>query len=412
MHNKIKILFIGEAVSLAHISRPLVLADSLDKNVYELTFACDPIYQKFVNQYTGIAYVPLKSIAPEAFMKSLYYGKTIYTQKTLHNYVKDDVALINSVNPDLIIGDFRVSLSISANICKKPFFALSNAHWSPYSENSYVAPETIYNKFFGDSLSGFVFKYTYPMVFKLQAKPFNEVAKFYGQDTVSDIRDMYTRGGKVLYLDPSEMIHMSTLPLHHHFLGPIIYSPKINEPIWLKDLKNSPNNIYATFGSSGLASMLPTVCKSILEAKCNAVITTANRVKVPENAKIKQADFLPGELVLEHSLLAICNGGSATVYQALSKGVPVIGIPQNLDQFLTMQTIEKNKLGIMLRPGQANAKTIKTGIEQILNDKTYTQNAQNSKHLFQNSSTLQRFHVLLSEFFRHELQNQFFKNVS
>lgn len=144
MHNKIKILFIGEAVSLAHISRPLVLADSLDKNVYELTFACDPIYQKFVNQYTGIAYVPLKSIAPEAFMKSLYYGKTIYTQKTLHNYVKDDVALINSVNPDLIIGDFRVSLSISANICKKPFFALSNAHWSPYSENSYVAPETIY----------------------------------------------------------------------------------------------------------------------------------------------------------------------------------------------------------------------------------------------------------------------------
>lgn len=412
MHNKIKILFIGEAVSLAHISRPLVLASSLDQNIYDLTFACDPIYQKFVNQYPGIAYVPLKSIAPEAFMKSLYYGKTIYNQKTLHDYVKNDVSLINSINPDLVIGDFRVSLSISATICQKPFFTLTNAHWSPFADNTYVSPETIYNKIFGVTLSGFVFKHTYSMLFKQQAKPFNEVAKFYGQETVKDIREMYTRGGKVLYLDPSDLISMKSLPMNHHFLGPIIYSPKINEPIWLNDLKNCPRNIYATFGSSGMASLLPTVCKSILNAKCNAVITTANRVRIPEHVSIKQADFLPGELVLEHSILAICNGGSATVYQALSKGVPVIGIPQNMDQFLTMQIIEKNKLGIMLRPGHASVNNIKNAIDHILQDKEYTQNAQNSKHLFQNSATLKRFHLLLNEFFKLKLQKRFFKNVS
>jgi UDP:flavonoid glycosyltransferase YjiC (YdhE family) len=412
MHNKIKILFIGEAVSLAHISRPLVLANSLDKNIYELTFACDPIYKKFVNQYPEITYVPLTSISPEAFMKSLYYGKTIYDQKTLHSYVKDDVSLINAINPDLVIGDFRVSLSISANICQKPFFALANAHWSPFADNNFVSPETIYNKIFGLPISNFVFKHTYPMLFKQQAKPFNAVAKAYGQETAIDIREMYTRGGKVLYLDPSELINMKSLPINHHFLGPIIYSPKINEPIWLNDLKNSSRNIYATFGSSGMAHLLPTVCQSIIETKCNAVITTANRVTIPEHANIKQADYLPGELVLENSIMAICNGGSATVYQALSKGVPVIGIPQNMDQFLTMQIIEKNKLGIMLRPNQASEKNISKAINQILQDKTYTQNAQKSKNLFQNNATMKRFHMLLNEFFHLESQKRFFKNVS
>lgn len=412
MRSKIKILFIGEAVSLAHISRPLVLANSLDRNIYDLTFACDPIYKKFVAQYADIAYVPLKSISPEAFMKSLYYGKTIYDQKTLHNYVKEDVNLINDINPDLVIGDFRVSLSISANICKKPFFALSNAHWSPFADNNFVSPETIYNKIFGLPISNFVFKHTYPMLFKQQAKPFNAVAKFYGQETVNDIREMYTRGGKVLYLDPADLIQMKSMPINHHFLGPIIYSPKINEPIWLKDLKNRSKNIYATFGSSGMASLLPTVCQSILDAKCDAVITTANRVTIPEHANIKQADFLPGESVLEHSILAICNGGSATVYQALSKGVPVIGIPQNMDQFLTMQIIEKNGLGIMLRPNQANVKNISKAINKILQDKTYSQNAQNSKSQFQNSATMSRFHLLLNDFFHLELQKMFSKKVS
>ena len=78
MKNKRKILFFGEAVSLAHVARPLVLAEALSKQGYEIFFACDPIYKRFIDQYPKLKYIPIKSISPEKFMDSLYYGKSIY----------------------------------------------------------------------------------------------------------------------------------------------------------------------------------------------------------------------------------------------------------------------------------------------------------------------------------------------
>ncbi len=48
MTGKRRILFIGEAVSLAHVSRPLVLAQALDPRSYDIHFACDQRYESLV----------------------------------------------------------------------------------------------------------------------------------------------------------------------------------------------------------------------------------------------------------------------------------------------------------------------------------------------------------------------------
>ena len=45
---------------------------------------------------------------------------------------ENDLALIKSYRPDLIVGDFRLSLSISARVAGIPYAAISSAHWSPY----------------------------------------------------------------------------------------------------------------------------------------------------------------------------------------------------------------------------------------------------------------------------------------
>ena len=41
---KPRILFVAEAVTLAHVARPAVLAQSLDRDVYEVFFATDLRY--------------------------------------------------------------------------------------------------------------------------------------------------------------------------------------------------------------------------------------------------------------------------------------------------------------------------------------------------------------------------------
>lgn len=42
-----RILFVAEAVTLAHVVRPFALAQSLDPSRYEVHFACDPRYNSF-----------------------------------------------------------------------------------------------------------------------------------------------------------------------------------------------------------------------------------------------------------------------------------------------------------------------------------------------------------------------------
>lgn len=43
-----RILFVGEAATLAHVVRPFVLARSLDPSRYEVHFACDPRFNKLL----------------------------------------------------------------------------------------------------------------------------------------------------------------------------------------------------------------------------------------------------------------------------------------------------------------------------------------------------------------------------
>ena len=45
------------------------------------------------------------------------------------------------VRPGVVVGDFRLSLSISARLAGIPYVALINAHWSPWSTQRFPLPE-------------------------------------------------------------------------------------------------------------------------------------------------------------------------------------------------------------------------------------------------------------------------------
>ncbi len=397
MHNRINILIICEGVSLAHIGRPLVLAKYLANRGYRITFACDERYKRFVEQNKDFTFKPIKSIASETFMKALYWGKAIYNSKTLEDYIQDDIRLISDTQPDLIIGDFRVSLSISAKVSQVPYYSLSNAHWSPHASVEMQAPETIYSKIFGLTLNRLLFNKCYPLFFKAQAMAFNTVAKRYGFMPVQNILEMYTTADKTLYLDPTHWLNFNNLPANQEIVGPIIYSPEISKPKWFeKVVKASHNSIYATLGSSGDTSVLPNVCTAIRDSGNMGMIASAGRADVKTQEGLYCSDYLPGETMLEHAKICICNGGSATVYQSLSKGVPIIGIPQNLDQFLTMSQVLRHHVGVLIRPTHATAKNIKQAIEKINQESTYHFNAEKMKEKFKTADTLHKIESLIN----------------
>ena len=77
MHNvesdRRRILFVAEAVTLAHVVRPFVLAQALDPERYEIHFACAES-GKFICQGSGFTYWPIHSIPSERFLNALAAG--------------------------------------------------------------------------------------------------------------------------------------------------------------------------------------------------------------------------------------------------------------------------------------------------------------------------------------------------
>ena len=108
------------------------------------------------------------------------------------------------------------------------------------------------------------------------------------------------------------------------------------------------------------------------------IFTTSGRASsanMPENFFV--TDYVSGLEVAKVAQLFITNGGSGSVYQGLSDGVPVLGFPTNMDQFFVMEQIVELGAGKLIRPSLATKNTVSAAIHELLAENKYRQSAQN-----------------------------------
>jgi UDP:flavonoid glycosyltransferase YjiC (YdhE family) len=124
--------------------------------------------------------------------------------------------------------------------------------------------------------------------------------------------------------------------------------------------------VYVTLGSSGDMAALPTVLAGLADLPFRGVLATAGRAAPQLPANFMAADYLPGDALAARARFVVTNGGSSTGYQALAAGVPVLGIPSNLDQYLAMQAIVQRGAGIMLRSGGLTRDEVRKAAVRLL----------------------------------------------
>ena len=81
---------------------------------------------------------------------------------------------------------------------------------------------------------------------------------------------------------------------------------------------------------------------------------------------IKQ--LIDANQILPKCELTICHGGSGTVYQSLSYGIPVLCFPTNPDQCLVSYAVTKQKLGRFIMTHKPSVKLIYENILHCLKD--------------------------------------------
>ncbi|HYR05069.1 MAG TPA: glycosyltransferase [Gallionella sp.] len=398
---KRRILFIAEAVTLAHVARPLALARMLDPAGYDVTIACDPRYDALLgpSEYKRLV---IHSISSEQFLKSLAGGSRLYGRETLASYVKADLRLIEECQPDVIIGDFRLSLSISARVARKPYITITNAYWSPHARPRFTVPELPLLKFTGVKLGQQVFNLVRPMAFRYHALPLNQLRKQYGLPPLGlDLGRVYTDADYTLYADIPQLVPTYDLPDTHHYIGPTPWSPAGPLPDWWGTLPKDRPIIYVTLGSSGYGSLLPLVLQALAGVPVTVIAASAGRNrpnKIPSNAFV--TDYLPGEQAARRAALVICNGGSLTCYQAFAHGKPVIGMPGNLDQYLNMHYIQAAGAGRMIRAGTATAAQVAESVRQILENPGYAAKTKGLMEAISACPSQSRFDEMLERAYR------------
>jgi UDP:flavonoid glycosyltransferase YjiC (YdhE family) len=95
--------------------------------------------------------------------------------------------------------------------------------------------------------------------------------------------------------------------------------------------------------------------------------------------------------------LVICNGGAGSLYQALSAGVPVIGLAANMDQCLAMGPVERAGAGRRVLSSEARRFPWKKAIEELLDSSQTRENAQRLAAGIQRNPSARGFRMILDE---------------
>ena len=394
-----RILFFAEAVTLAHLARPLALAKCLDASRYEVILACDSRYRRFFEREPWQT-LPLHSISSKQFLHALASGSPVYDAATLREYIKQDLELIEHVVPDLIVGDFRLSLSVSARLAGVPYATITNAYWSPcYFIDKYPIPALPLTRFLPLTIAKRIFDWAQPFAFAMHCRPLNTVRQENGfSSMINDLRQVYTDADHVLYADSPAIFPIQDLPSNHRYLGSILWSPAASLPDWWDDLPCDKPIIYVTLGSSGPPHLLQVVLNSLANQPVTVIASmagTATPPTRPTNAYL--ADYLPGMQAALRSRLVICNGGSPTSQQALAAGVPVLGIASNMDQFLNMTPIVSAGAGQLLRGDRIRGSDVVAAVMQLLADTEFTGSACRLAKSFATLNASAEFSAFVSE---------------
>lgn len=378
LNQRKKILFFSHAVTMAHLARPLKWIEELDPKLYDIYLASDAKFKKMCPK-NGVTFLPIKCIDANKFVEIVNNGAPIYDSVTFESHIAEDIRIIEAAKPDLVIGDFRHSLSVSCRLKKIKYINLSNAYWSPEIKMPYPLPEAPIVRLLGETLTKILIGPFIPIILKLNffkmafllRKSFQKAGLHF-----SDYRQVIIDGDITAYCDTPQLVPLKKIN-HEVFVGPLVWSTTADLPKWWTNLNPKKKRIFLSMGSSGQAELLPLIIATLAKLDIEILVALAGKnLDISPLPNVYITDFLPLEQACSGSDIVICNGGSPLCHAALSYGVPTIGIICNNDQLLNMAHIEKRQAGKMLRYWNLTPEKLNKAVTEVLENSIFKENSE------------------------------------
>jgi MGT family glycosyltransferase len=376
---KKQILCFASAIGQSHVTRLILIAQKLQSRSAEIAFVYPEDHTLLKQLNFPVFQVP--DVVVTDFGRNVFAA---YTPTLVEQCVKAELDAINRFQPDVIIGDFRLTAGISAKLAKIPYISVVNGYMTDYFDPVEAMIPQI-TRPLEHKIASVTAKAIQRIQKRTLAAPFREVAQKYGLKKLVSLYD-FLAGDLTLISDLPEYCPLENLPQNFRYIGPLIWQG-LNDtvPDYLKNLSSSKQLIYATTGNTGKETFIQLVIDAFKnDTSYEVVLTTGAFIHpdaVPNISNIHVASFIPGSEILKQSQAVIHCGGNGTTYQAMSQGVPAVVIPFNNDQTINAWLIKRHKVGIPLSTSELTGEGVKLAVNKAIADIDMQKNLQHFKEI-------------------------------
>jgi MGT family glycosyltransferase len=245
-----------------------------------------------------------------------------------------------------------------------------------------------------------------PALFRLMQRYYAlghaEVRKRHGLPPIRTLHDAI-EGDITLLADLPEFmpVHRDA-PSSLRYTGPLLWDANMGLPPWFSRLEPGRPTVYFTMGSTGDAKFFEEAVRVFGDTEYQVLITTGGLAEIPNAPKnVFIAKYAPGEALMGSSDVVVSHGGNGTVYQALSRGVPIIGFPTIFDQEINMRRVRALGVGIQMSRGRYSGASLQDAVKTVLDDPRYRERCEWSAMRISGMDGRRRAAVHIDDFLSH-----------
>ena len=361
---------------LAHVTRTLEVGRALYHCFgHRIVFCCDGPYAHIARD-AGFEVRPVFTVDREITMKlARRFGPCglSWWRGACEESFESDLQAIDAIRPDAVVGDMRWSLATSARVAGVPYIAIANACWTSFFTERIQLPE---GHFLANLVGGPLARAAFPTLARLMqsyyALGYTKIRRSYRLPRLHTLYEAI-EGDITLLADlPEFMPVRPDTPLSYRHTGPLLWDAKMALPPWFSKLQPGRPTIYFTMGSTGDSRFFAEAVRVFGDTEFQVLITTGGLAEVPgppDNVFV--AKYAPGEALMTASDVVVSHGGNGTVYQALSRGVPIIGFASIFDQEINLRRVHALGVGIHMSRVRYDGPSLRRAVTTILGDPTY-----------------------------------------
>lgn len=347
------------------VIRLLCLSSHLQAMGHKVEFACGEPAARVAGG-AGYRIHSLNEVGLDAWKSARAEGVLqLHDEATVNAHVRQESELIRQQRFDIVVGDGRLTLPISAHMTRTRYAQVVRVDQSglrpepppmPASKQKIIAGVNV-----TDRMPAAMRQQMLKGMLRTWAAPYNRVRKRFGMPQAAGVLDVGT-GPFNLLADVPELYPIGTLPETYRWAGPLLPPLPSDAPMpqCLEELTDERPIVIASLERLGHAELLTDVIRRFVSSAFQVVLITGNLIK-PEQIPDLPANFtmtptLPaGDQIWRRATALFFDGYTPLMYVALRYKVPVVGLAYATDAADNLKRAAAAQVGVHLTEGMARA---------------------------------------------------------